>query len=56
LVPHAKDIQVAAILDTILALWRVFSDILAGVAVWMFQFKERLASLLDHCEVVERLD
>jgi hypothetical protein len=28
LVPHAKEIHVAAILDTILARWRDFSDIL----------------------------
>jgi hypothetical protein len=35
-VPHAKDIHVAAILDTILARWRDFSDIVAGGSGWKF--------------------
>jgi hypothetical protein len=45
--------HVAAILDTILALWRDFSDIAMEGAVWMFDLR-REGSLLDHCEENDR--
>jgi len=38
LVPHARDIHVAATLDTILALWRDFSDIVIE-GLWEVRIK-----------------